>query len=230
MKKITWLFILLGGIFIGQISNAQTILGLEQSAIETMVNDKDGVYFHPELVKRFAKNDTSLIGIDYVMLYYGFVYRPEYNPYKHFAWEDSLGSLTNQQKGKEALQLADKLLKDNPISIFGNIEMAYTLKGLGKDTEALQYLWRFNQLIKLIEGSGVGDSYENPIFVISPKDAQAIIYRYKLSVIQKTINGREGRYYDVYLVKNEQGAEYPIYFDITLPYTIGMKKLDKKGD
>jgi hypothetical protein len=210
-----------------QTTYSQSIGGIDIQTIKMMVEDPQGVYFYPTLLDKFKKNDASLKVIDMKMLYYGFCFAQNYNPYKHFAWEDSLSILTEKQKGKEALALADKLLAENPLSLFGNIEKAIALNGLNRKAEAVPFLERYRVLMDVIESSGVGNSYENPIVVISPKDAQAMILRFQLKVHSKTLNGQNGRYYDVYLVENEEAKQYPIYFDITIPHTIGMKKLEE---
>jgi hypothetical protein len=225
MKK----YLLFWGLFWGVISPnfAQNIVigGLDLKNIEEMISDKNGVYYYPELLKKFLNDDKTLLDVDYKMLYFGQVFQKDYNPYTYFAWEDSLSRLTENKKGKEALALADKILKVNPMSVFANIEKAYALKGGGRDKEAENYLRRYNILVQIIENSGLGNALEAPIYVISPKDAEAIILRYKLTVVSKTINGQEGKYFNIYQVRNPQNQNYPIIFDITLPYTIGMKKL-----
>ena len=199
-----------------------SIQGIGLETIKQMVEDQNGVYYHPKLIEKF-KNNEKMANIDYVMLYYGFCFSESYNPYQHFALEDSLSDLTSAQKGEEAIQLADELLAENPISIFGNIEKAYALNALDKKQESFMYLERYRLMMAAMESSGEGSSYEKPIVVISPKDAQAILLKYKLIELSKSINGQNGHYYDVYLVKNKDGKQYPIYFDITIPRSIGMK-------
>lgn len=227
MKNIFWIILPVIGLMTTHTAQAQTIGGIEYKTIQEQVSDSESVYYYPRILKRFQVNDLSLKNIDYVMLYYGFVLQSSYNPYTYMAWEDSLSNLTEKQKGKEALALAEKLLAENPVSLFGNIEKAYTYKGLNQDDKALIFLDKYKALMQAMMFSGVGSSYENPITVITPKDAEAVLKAYKLVSLSKTLNGNAGRYYDVYLVRNEQGKQYPIYFDITLPYTIGMAKLKK---
>lgn len=207
---------------------SQTIQGIDINIIRQMVSDSSGVYSYAYLLKRFNLFDLGLKDIDYTMLYYGFSASSTYNPYKNLDLEDSLANLTNQKKGKEALELADKVLEKNPVSIFANIEKAYALNGSGKNAEAEKYLMRFQRLLAAVEASGEGSSTQNPIAIIAPKDAEAVILKYKLITISKNIQGENGRFFEVYQVRNAQGRRYPIYFDITIPYTIGMKKLQEE--
>lgn len=206
-----------------------SISGIDVNQIFKMVQDTQGVYYYPKLLQRFEKNDSTLLGIDLQMLYYGFATQANYNPYVHFATEDSLSYFNEQQKPQQTLKIANRLLEQNPVSIFGNVEKAFALHALKQEETALRFLARYNALISAAETSGVGDSYENPIVLISPKDAQAFILRYKLTKLENTLNGQNGKYYDVYLVRNEEGKQYPIYFDITIPYTIGMQRLQESG-
>ena len=116
----------------------------------------------------------------------------------------------------------------NCLVSYSHIEKGYALHGTNQESLALVEINKYRALFNTVMASGAGSSYENPIMVVTPKDAEVIVLGHKLTVLSKTMNGQTGRYYDVYLVRNEQGKQYPIYFDITLPYTIGMKKLSEK--
>ncbi len=209
-------------------AQAQTIHGLSLETIKEQVSDVEGVYYYPYLVKRFQQNDISLKNIDYIMLYYGFIYQNSYNPYKVMVLEDSLSVLTKDKKGKEAIALADQIQTEHPISLVSHIEKAYALHGTNQESLALIELNKYRLLKQTIMTSGTGESYANPLVVITPKDEDIILLAHKLTPLSKSMNGNAGRYYNVYLVRNDKGKQYPLYFDITLPYTIGMKKLSEK--
>ncbi len=203
--------------------------GIPIKLIKEMSLDKGSVYFFDKLIKRYLVNDTTLKQIDYFMLYYGYAYQPQYNPYKHKPLEDSLPKLTEKKEGRNAIKIANQILSENPFSLIANVEKAYTAHALGKPAYALVNMYRYYKIAETIQKSGTGESYENPLVVISPNDATAFITRYQLTVISKTLNGENGRWYDVYLVKNKENKEYPIFFDITFARTLGMEKLLKKN-
>ena len=205
-----------------------SIQGISFETIKEQVTDKEGVYYYPDLLKRFQINDASLKSIDYLMLYYGFVTQEDYNPYKTLALEDSLPKLTSARKGQEAIAWAEQILSKTPISLAAYVEKAYALRGINQESLSMVELGKYSQLLQTIMRSGEGSSYEKPLIVISPKDEEIVLLAHKLTVLSKSMNGNSGRFYDVYLVRNEKGKQYPLYFDITLPYTIGMKKLSEK--
>lgn len=207
---------------------SQKIAGIAYENIQLLVNDSTGIYYYPSLVERFAKLDTALKQIDFLMLYYGYSATEAYHPFRHLEWEDSVANLNQKKQYKEASALSDLLLKSNPVSLFGNIEKAIALYELKAEKASYLFLEKYRLLVAAIESSGLGNSYENPIYLITPKDAEAIIRRYELTTLSKSLNGQSGRYYQVYLVKNKENKEYPIYFDISLPQTIGMQKLQKE--
>jgi len=215
-------------IFFTAALKAQQIQGLSLETIYEQVNDAEGVYYYPLLAKRFQQNDIGLKNIDYLMLYYGFVTQPKYNPYKVMLLEDSLSKLTLAKKGTEALALADNIQTMHPVSLASYVEKGYALHSMNQESLAMVELNKYRVLLQMVLASGDGSSYEKPIIVITPKDAEMVVLAYKLTVLSKSMNGNAGRYYDVYLVRNEKGKQYPIYFDITLPYTIGMRKLTDK--
>lgn len=228
LKAMKKLFFVLAYLVLAYPAQAQLIQGLSLETIKEQVNDVEGVYYYPTLAKKFVQNDVSLKNIDYLMLYYGFVFQDTYNPYKILVLEDSIAKLTAAKQGKEAIDLANKIQEKNPISLASYVEEAYALHGTNQESLAILELNKYRALMATVMASGTGNSYENPIVVISPKDAELVVLAHKLTVLSKSMNGNAGRYYDVYLVRNEKGKQYPIYFDITLPYTIGMKKLTEK--
>ncbi len=203
------------------------VRGITMTSIQSMIADEEGVYYYPNLVKQFVEDPKAMQNIDFLMLYYGYVFTDEYDPYAHFGLEDSLSSLLDKEKFKEATDLADSLLAMNPVSIFGNIQKGIALSALGNDEASTRYLERYRILVETIQTSGIGSSYESPIVLITEKDAQAILLRYQLTELSKSLNGKGSRYYDVYVVRNQEEKEYPIYFDVTLPRQIGMAKLKK---
>lgn len=208
----------------------QKIDGMDLNTIKMMVNDEKGVYYYPKLVKTFEEAPQTLRKIDMQMLYYGFAFTKNYNPYRHFELEDSLHALTKREKGVEAIVLANQLLEENPVSVTGNVEKAFALNGLNQKRESAKFLQKYKMLMDIIMASGQGSSYENPIVLITPKDAEVVLLRHNLISVSKTLNGRDERYYDVYVVKNKEEKEYPIYFDITIPYTLGMKKIQEENE
>ncbi|TAE67003.1 MAG: DUF4919 domain-containing protein [Bacteroidetes bacterium] len=208
--------------------HSQTVQGVSYDLIKQMTQEKNGVYEYNTLLKRFQNADTTLLEMDCLMLYYGSVYQKNYHPYKHITWEDSLGRLTDAKNAPKALQMMDKILEENPVSLTAHIEGAYTFHAIGRKKESTQHLYQYNRLLYTIMTSGMGNSYENSIILISPKDAEVVLMSNQLSIVSKSINGQNDKYYLVYLVKNREKKEYPIYFDITLAYTIGMEKVKNK--
>ncbi len=224
-KYFFYLFIL---IFFQNINlYSQEIQGISYDIIKQMTTEKNGVYEYNTLLKRFQAADSTLLEIDYLMLYYGSVYQKNYHPYKHIVWEDSLGRLTDAKNAPKALQMMEKILEENPVSLSAHIEGAYTYHAIGRKKESVRHLYLYNRLISVVMSSGVGNSYENPIILVSPKDAEMVVMGNQLSIVSKSINGQNDKYFLVYLVKNKEKKEYPIYFDITLAYTIGMEKVKK---
>lgn len=221
-----FLFILI--FFQNNTTKAQEIQGVPYELIQKMTSEKNGVYEYNTLLKRFQKADTTLLAMDYLMLYYGYAYQKEYHPYKHIVWEDSLGRLTEAKNAPKALKMAEKIIQENPVSLTTHIESAYTFHAIGRKPESLRHLYQYNQLMATVMASGIGNSYQNPIVVISPKDTEVVLMSNQLNIVSKSINGQDNKYFLVYLVKNKEKKEYPIYFDITLAYTIGMEKVKNK--
>ena len=49
--------------------------------LSKLVNDPQGPYYYPDLVRRFAQADTTLTLEQMHCLYYGYVFQKDYDPY-----------------------------------------------------------------------------------------------------------------------------------------------------
>jgi hypothetical protein len=80
------------------------------------MHNSAGSLYYPDLVKRFNANDTSLDVTEYIVLYYGFAMRPEYDA----AFNTSTTEVTKLLKArnfKAALAEANRLRSLEPYSL-----------------------------------------------------------------------------------------------------------------
>ncbi|MCS6821832.1 MAG: DUF4919 domain-containing protein [Microscillaceae bacterium] len=219
-------FLLLSPLLIrGQTIAGYQVAGYTYSDIADEVNDPQSPFYYPKLLQKYYNDTARLTKKEILFLYYGFAARPEYNPYRHRILEDSLYRLIDKQLLYKAEVLADSLLHLNPLSMFGNVAKG-VITSMRLDTLNTQkHIRRYQIVLDAIFTSGEGRSYENAMHVISPKDAEAVLYRFNLKSLSKSFNGYQGNYYDVHIARSEDGRrEFPVYFNVTLPYKIGLPK------
>lgn len=196
------------------------IMGIDFKTIEDLVNDKESVYYYPNLVEKYNQLDSSLYQIDYVMLYYGYPFQNGYSPFEDMRIEDSLRMLNQQFKFAEAEALSKKFLAKKSISFFANIERGACLYALSDSVSSVTFLEKYNRLFTAIESVGVGNSYEDPIVLISPMDAEVFLRRYQLKVLERKAEEKNKHKYLYFKVKSPEEKEFPIYFDVTIPFAL----------
>lgn len=194
------------------------IMGIDFTTIADLVNDEESVYYYPNLLEKYNKLDSSLYRIDYIMLYYGHALQNEYNPFKDMLIEDSLSRLNSQGKFAEVNALSNKFLQKKPISFFGNIERGACLYALEDSIRSVHFLEKYNRLFTAVETAGMGSSYEDPIVLISPMDAEVFLKRYQLKIIEKKAEDKNKHKYLYFKVLSPEEREFPIYFDVTIPF------------
>lgn len=203
------------------------VMGIELTTIENLVNDEESVYYYPKLVERYNTLDSSLYRIDYIMLYYGYALQEEYRPFESMQIEDSLHLLNQQGKFAEADVLSNIFLQKKPISFFGNIERGACLYALQDSIRSVHFLEKYNKLFTAVETAGVGNSYEDPIVLITPLDAEVFIRRYQLKVIERKAEEKNNHKYLYFKVLSPEEKEFPIYFDVTIPFAFIDDKKNK---
>ncbi|UCE08238.1 MAG: DUF4919 domain-containing protein [bacterium] len=190
--------------------------------LQKLTNNPESQYYYAKLLNRFLENDTTLTHHELFLLCYGYSQSENYAPYSHSHIEDSLYQLNDDGNYKQALEFGKQYLKINPVSITGNVEMAYAYKKLGLiDLEKIHYN-RYIHLIKCLLVHGTGNSIDDPYIVFNPRDEYRVIgYLGYQRTQQALIVDSLGQHYDVLTVvpKNKKETERDIYFYIEIPFS-----------
>lgn len=170
-----------------------------------------------KLFPRFVKGDTSLSNYEMIALQIGYTKNDNYWPYDGVKLEGEVEKLLHGESSDELLAKCDTLLKLNPFSLMGNLGkgVAY-IKGSIADSAA-QYLNRFFLVALSDLSTGDGKSFENSIFVLSPKDGQYLIrYLFQTEIcFMGSDFDDKGKFYDILGVpKQEEGDCVHLYFNI----------------
>jgi hypothetical protein len=161
--------------------------------IKKKITDTNSVYFHPKLVDRYRRNDTTLQADEYRYLYYGTLFTKEYlNEYDLRPKENGRLSILLQRKelsGKEKRQLVKTLedvLYKNPFDINSMYILTNVYEKFGDTVNAKLYFNKVSKIIKTILDSGDGLTPETAFHVIDVSHEYAIlaVYNYELSMQQ----------------------------------------------
>jgi hypothetical protein len=131
------------------------VLSAQVDTIRTklLLTEKGG---YNSLVERFLRSDTTLTIEDFQLIYYGYQTTKVYFSKENEFNENLIKPLNRAAKYKEAIELADTILRINPVSIVAHFEKAFACAQLGlKELESFHFK-RYVLLCNVIKLSGNG--------------------------------------------------------------------------
>ena len=222
MKKVIFCALFLITVLV---VNSQKVYDIEFDTIKQVIESNPNLY--QELGKRFIENDTTLEGIDYLLLYYGGAYTENYSPYGERGLISSVDELIEEEKYDEAIERGLEILQENP----GMVELYYSLTAsyhlTGDTIMAQSYYEKYVNLLSIPYYSGNGLEKDSAFVVRIVRDEYLILEElgYKLESQHLIIDEETGMPYDLMKVVDESGNEEELYFNIYQPYIIGMQKM-----
>lgn len=203
------------------------IFRLNVNNLNTSVNDSTHQFYFPSLLKRFLDDDTTLTSSDIFILNYGFAGTKFYDPYFNITLEDSIYKLNKAGLYSEAIDIGTKYLNMNPMSLMGNLQLAFAYKKTGNNNLEEKYYKRYLSVMESIEGWKPGNSLLKPFVLFNPKDSRKFLgYIGFNPVKQELITDKAGQHFEkvTAVFKNDSTIQKEFYFYIEIPY----QKLSKK--
>lgn len=202
-----------------------------RSQWKTMCMDSSGKYYYPKLLKRFLAADTTLTDEELVLLEYGYTLQPAYAPYAQSMVEDSLYDEIKQREFQQALERGYKYLRTNPVSLRGNLAMAFLFRQLDNPAKREEYEIHAVQLINAILSSGSGTSTGSAFIVINVRDEYTLLNILGYSVtMQSLVSDSSGRSYDMLktVADKDTSEKRVFYFDVSGPLEELSRELQEK--
>lgn len=144
---------------------------LDYGAIKKAISDPNSSTYYPKLMKRYLDFDTTLTLDEFRLLYYGYIYQPDYDPYNKHMENNALSVYL--EKDKITLADCEKIISFVNISMsekpfhFHNLRMAiYAYHVKGEKKEAEKRIAMLNGIINAILSSGDGKSLRSAYHVI----------------------------------------------------------------
>lgn len=224
LLKLTFLFLLL---FSNSAYSQIEVYNTPLDTIKSLVEEAPEIIsFLNELI---LNPDSTISQDDYFYLYYGSAFYEAYSPYGEGLSNTEMNELFDEKKYDEIIEVCQKTIKENPAYMkpFYNMGIAYEYQG--DSTMAKMSFERYYELLRVPFFSGNGETEETAFVVRTVDDEYNIIYEMDLTVIsQALVYGENGIPYDVLTVKEKgakEGETKEMYFNIYLPFKIGMKKM-----
>lgn len=201
----------------------------DMAQIEQMVNDPDSKYYYPKLMAKYERRDTSMQHDEYRLLYYGFMFQEDFDPYRRSDYSDIVDDLYYRSEHSRSecdsiIKYAELSLRDNPFDLQQINFLIYALREKKKNHLANIWQYRLNHLIQAIVSSGTGLDKDNAWYVINPRheyniinfkgyvaDSQEFISPYYdyITIEKKTDKDPAGFYFNIKNLLDEYYRKHP---------------------
>lgn len=192
--------------------------------IKRAIADSNSDYYYPKLLERLAKADTTLAEDINTMrcLYYGYVFQPDFDPYKHFDEQKEIQNIlfgdTEPSKAdfEKVIELAEKVIAQKPteLPMYYYRLIGYFYAYGDSDPRTTDARFRLDMLFNAIYSSGNG-SREAPFHVSTVMHSYFIMSMNDLHPQHQALIFVNGRACDAFpLEENEAGVD-TLFFDVT---------------
>lgn len=201
------------------VSFAQKIVNIDFNYVKEETTKKNSDNYYEKLLDRYNKYDTTFTEEEYMFLYYGFTFRPEYNPYGISKEEEKFFDAYHAGNYKKAIPLGQSVLAKNPVHLNILFKMAVCYYALNEVDMFKFYISIYKGLLSAVYRSGDGMSIETAWVVNSVSDEYEILRNLKLSMVSQTL--LEGPT-DMFSLDTENQEYDPpvekLYFNVAKPF------------
>ena len=214
MKK---LFFVAFALFVLQNVYSQTIFGETIQTLGYRLQQDSNLL--PQLAARFAKIDTTLSLNQLSVLYYGYALSPQYDPTTEVRILDAANSLGRRERYDEAVNLLDHFLENNPGSLAGLLERAYT-SWLAEDSiGTVNGYKKYYMLMEVPLQSASGNTAEDAFVVSSLRDMELVVDKMGYFITGQSLIQKNG--HKIYMVTCATEADPKMkkvfHFNVDLP-------------
>lgn len=194
----------------------------DYNQIKKNVEDKNGIYYYSELLRRFEAADTTLTAEQLHHLYYGAATRSDYDPYKSDNFSEVKealdGDTLTEANWQKAAQAIDEHLKKDPMNLKYHYYKLISYSNLyGRDDERTRNAFaQMDMLFAAISATGDGLTSESAFHVISVSDEYALMNLFGMEMKGQSLISKNGRSYDVMKLRDNKYGVEQLYFDITV--------------
>jgi hypothetical protein len=153
-------------------SQGLNFLAPDYDRIKKIVTAKTSVYYYPELIKRYRKNDTTLKKDEYRLLYYGFFFYKLYKLDAKNEYSDSLNMIFKKTQYtdediKKVIELENIVLEQYPFNLGDLVYLSNSYKRLGDSVLYKKTEYKIRMIMETILSSGDGKSEETAWHVLA---------------------------------------------------------------
>lgn len=183
----------------------------DYSGIKNIISNPDSEYYYPALDERMKRCDTTLTTTEYRMLYYGYIFQPDFSFFSSLTAKDDeltkyyqATSIRHKDYDK-IIALIDQILEKDPFYLRGLNFKGYLLQLKGEEKEAFCVAHRFGKIMETILSSGDGRSPETALHVVEATHEYVVMNFLQLRYGNRTTKSIEGNTYDSFKIPGRKG-------------------------
>jgi len=200
----------------------------DYESIKTVISDPSSSSYYPKLMKRYLNYDATLTIDEFRLLYYGFIYQNNYDPYNSSMERNALSSYLEKEelntKDCEAIiNYTNISMVDYPFN-FHHLRMAiYALHLNGKHDEGDKLLNMLNGIIDAILSTGDGKTMRTAFHVIYTQHEYEIVNILGYNAEYQTLNNN----WDIIHISKNSEKIPVLYFNVGEMLDIYKKRTEK---
>lgn len=198
--------------------------------ISKVIKDKASTYFYPELLSRYHDNDTALSTQHYRILYYGYIYHENYDPYSLPLQFDSLNNILKKEiftpnDYQELIEMEKRILMKFPFNLREVSLLAKAYEETGQMELAAAMHDKFRKITEAILSTGDGKTKETAMHVIMNSHEYDILHYLGLEYNNETAQTEST--YELLSVKPNKYNLEGIFFNIKKMFEHEARILEK---
>lgn len=160
----------------------------DMDAVRREVTDPTSRNYYPKLMARYERNETIMSLDDYRLLYLGYLFEEDFDPYRHTNYSQLVQELyfkSHHSKGEcdSIIKYAELSLKDNPFDLQQIDYLIYALREKKKNNLANIWQYRLNHLLEAIVSTGTGTDTASPWVVTIPQHEYFLLNKLGRTVV-----------------------------------------------
>ena len=187
----------------------------DYESVKEAVSDLSSSSYYPKLMKRYLNHDVTLTADEFRLLYYGFVYQDNYEPYSLEMERNELSpylekDVLDAKECDDIINDANRSMINYPFN-FHLLRMAvYALHMKGEHAEADKRLRMLNGVIDAILSSGDGKTMRTAFHVIYTQHEYEIVNILGYNAEYQTLNNN----WDIINISKNSDKIPVLYFNI----------------
>ena len=193
----------------------------DNDTIQTRTTYPGSPFFYDALFMRYKAGDTTLTAEDYHYLYYGYVFRDEYDPLVPIPAEANILAVFERTPEpdyygmSEILQNAMEVMKHDPFSPSNLNFLVYAYGAIGDTVNERVNYDRFVKVIGVIESSGDGLKEKTPMHIIRFSHATDLLASRGLSASKSIVISQTVEFVEL---THKDGDNRGYFFDYSRVY------------